>query len=121
MQDFEQAQPQAFDIGRRLAPLRATLAIRRFDDVFNLLRIGRHHDHVLRLDQPGQPRPGERLDELIELLFGVEVGLVQDQQDRFVAHRQGRQGGILRIVQIGVGHEQDDIGPLRGIVGHAGP
>ena len=48
----------------------------------------------------------------------VVVGLVEDQQNRLVAAGQLHQGRVFELIEIGIGDEQDQIGPGGGVASH---
>ncbi len=56
-----------------------------------------------------QPRP---------LLAAVQIDLVEHQQNGLVDGGQRRQGRELGLVQVGIGHKQDQIRTFRGFAGH---
>ena len=73
----------------------------------------------------GSTTPRRRLSasaaQLGTLLGRVIVDLVEDQDDRLVRGGQLRQGRVLGLIQIGVGDEQDQVGPAGRVVRHRGP
>ena len=75
-------------------------------------------DHVFGIDDAGQPRTAEHGEQLGQLGPRVEVGLVEHEQDRLVAGGQLDQRRVLDFVQVGIGDEQHQVGPLGRLAGH---
>ena len=48
----------------------------------------------------------------------VEVDLVEHDDQRLVKGGQLDEGGVLGFVEVGIGDEQDQVGPLGGFAGH---
>ena len=70
------------------------------------------------VDDAGQPRATEHGEQVGQLGAGVEIGLVEHEQDRLVAGGELHERGELDFVEVGIGDEQHEVGPLGRFAGH---
>ena len=99
----------------------ANRTVSRFDVVFDGARVGRDADDVFRFDNPRKTRPAKQFQQVVQLLVGVKVGLVDNQQNWFVTAGEFDQGRMLGLVQVGIGNKQHQIGPLGRVASHLSP